>query len=93
MGVYMANLHNGLIAASFAAVGVFVVGRRPGNLEGRLFIATGVAHAVMFFGRQYGLYVGAHEADSLPAVSWVTWMGVWPLRMRSNRNVCHRGMI
>lgn len=79
LGVYMANLHNGLIAASFAAVGVFVVRRRPGHREGWLFIATGVAHAVMFFGRQYGLYAGGHEGESLPAVSWVTWIGVWPL--------------
>ena len=79
LGVYMANLHNGLLAAAFTAVGVFVVCRRPGNREGWLFTATGVAHAVMFFGRQYGFYAGAHEGDTLPAVSWVTWFGVWPL--------------
>ncbi|MDQ3575270.1 MAG: sensor histidine kinase, partial [Actinomycetota bacterium] len=79
LGVYMPNLHNGLIAAAFTAVGVFVVLRRPGNREGWLFIATGVAHAVMFAGRQYGFYAGTHEGDTLPAVSWVTWMGVWPL--------------
>ena len=51
LGVYMANLHNGLIAAAFTGVGVFVVLRRPGNREGWLFIATGVATALMFFGR------------------------------------------
>ncbi|HEV2759789.1 MAG TPA: hypothetical protein VGV86_09505, partial [Acidimicrobiales bacterium] len=81
LGVYMPNLHNGLIAAAFTAVGVFVVLRRPGNREGRLFIATGMAHAVMFFGRQYGFYAGSHQGDTLPAVSWVTWMGVWPLAL------------
>ncbi|CAA9279212.1 MAG: Two-component system sensor histidine kinase [uncultured Acidimicrobiales bacterium] len=81
LGVYMPNLHNGLIAAAFTAVGVFVVLRRPGHREGRLFIATGMAHAVMFFGRQYGLYAGSHHGDTLPAVSWVTWMGVWPLAL------------
>ncbi|HVL06576.1 MAG TPA: sensor histidine kinase [Acidimicrobiales bacterium] len=79
LGAYLANLHNGLIAVAFTAVGAFVIRRRPGNRVGWLFMATGIAHAVMFFGRQYGLYSGAHEASTLPAVSWVTWMGVWPL--------------
>lgn len=81
LGVRMPNLHNGLIAATFTAVGLFVVGRRPGNREGWLFIATGLAHAVMFFGRQYGFFAAstAEGADALPATAWVTWLGVWPL--------------
>lgn len=78
LGVYSANLHNGLIATAFTAVGVFVVHRRRGNREGGLFVAVGVAHAVMFFGRQYGLSVN-HGGDPLPAAEWVMWAGVWPL--------------
>jgi antitoxin (DNA-binding transcriptional repressor) of toxin-antitoxin stability system len=58
LGVYLPNLHNGLIAAAFTAVGVFALRRRPDNREAWLFAVTGVAHAVMFFGRQYGLYAG-----------------------------------
>ena len=81
LGVYVPNLHNGLIAVAFTGVGVFVVRRRPSNRVGWLFMATGLTHAVMFFGRQYGLYAGAHEIGTLPLVSWVTWMGVWPLRL------------
>ena len=83
LGVYMPNLHNGLIAASFTAVGLFVVGRRPGNREGWLFVATGLAHAVMFFGRQYGFFAdsSAERAAALPATTWVTWLGVWPLAL------------
>lgn len=81
LGVYLPNLHNGLIAMAFAAVGVFVLRRRPENREGWLFIATGVAHAVMFFGRQYGLYAETHEGSTLPAVAWLTWIGVWPLAL------------
>jgi signal transduction histidine kinase len=81
LGVYMPNLHNGLFGATFTAVGVFVVLRRPSNREGWLFVATGVAHAVMFLGRQYGFYAAEHEHSSLPAVSWVTWLGVWPLAL------------
>ncbi|MEV6490447.1 hypothetical protein AB0M20_17740 [Actinoplanes sp. NPDC051633] len=74
LGVHVGNLHNGLIAASFTAVGLFVVRRRPGNRVGRLFVATGVGHAVMFFGRQYGLHAGP-----LPGASWIGWLGIWPL--------------
>ena len=79
LGVYLANLHNGLIAGAFTGVGLFVVRRRPGNREGWLFVATGVAHAVMFFGRQYGFSAASHGGEALPGVSWVTWVGVWPL--------------
>jgi hypothetical protein len=78
LGVYTQNLHNGLIAAGFTAVGVFVISRRPANREAWLFLATGVAHAVMFFARQYGLSAG-DAGETLPAVEWVTWTGVWPL--------------
>src|SRR5262249_16652856 len=31
LGPHVGNLHNGLIAASFTAVGLYVVHRRPGN--------------------------------------------------------------
>ena len=76
LGLNVSNLHNGLIAASFSAVGLFVVRRRPGHREGWLFVATGAAHAVMFFGRQYGLHDGP-----LPGATWIGWLGVWPLPM------------
>lgn len=79
-GVYLPNLHNGLIAATFAAVGVLVLRRRPGNREAWLFVATGLAHAVMFFGRQYGFYAADHPGI-LPAAPWVLWVGVWPLAL------------
>lgn len=74
LGFHLDNAHNGLIGGSFTAVGLYVVRMRPGHREGRLFVATGVVHAVMFFGRQYGLHDGA-----LPAASWLGWVGVWPL--------------
>ncbi|MBU2662606.1 hypothetical protein KOI35_03720 [Actinoplanes bogorensis] len=74
LGPHVGNIHNGLIAATFTAVGLYVVHRRPGHPEGRLFVAVGVAHAVMFAGRQYGLHPGP-----LPAASWIGWLGVWPL--------------
>jgi signal transduction histidine kinase len=75
LGIHAQNVHNGLIAVAFTAVGVFVIRRQPDNREARLFVATGVAHAVLFFCRQYGL----HDGAPLPTARWVTWLGVWPL--------------
>ncbi|MEU6258616.1 histidine kinase [Streptomyces sp. NPDC047043] len=74
LGFHLDNVHNGLIGASFTAVGLYVVRVRPRHPEGWLFVATGVLHAVMFFGRQYGLHDGA-----LAGASWIGWIGVWPL--------------
>jgi signal transduction histidine kinase len=79
LGVHLPNLHNGLLAVAFTAMGVFVLHHRPGNREAGLFVAVGVAHAAMFFGRQYGLFAADHASVDLPAVEWVTWIGVWPL--------------
>jgi signal transduction histidine kinase len=74
LGFHLENVHNGLIGASFTAVGLYVVRMRPRHREGWLFVATGVLHAVMFFGRQYGLHDGP-----LAGASWLGWVGVWPL--------------
>lgn len=74
LGFHVDNAHNGLIAASFVAVGLYVVRMRPRHREGWLFVAVGVVHAIMFFGRQYG-----RVEDVLPAGSWIGWLGVWPL--------------
>ncbi|MGH3645650.1 MAG: sensor histidine kinase [Micromonosporaceae bacterium] len=74
LGFHLDNAHNGLFAASWTAVGLYVVRMRPRHREGWLFVATGTVHAVMFFGRQYGLHEGP-----LPGASWLGWIGVWPL--------------
>ncbi len=78
LGIYRQNLHNGLLAVSFAAVGTFVQRRRPDSREARLFIATGAAQSILFFGRQYGLHSAERDVH-LPGAEWVTWLGVWPL--------------
>ncbi len=74
LGFHLDNVHNGLIAASFSVMGLYVVRMRPRHREGWLLVAVGVVHAVMFFGRQYGRVAGP-----LPAASWIGWVGVWPL--------------
>ena len=74
LGFRLDDLHNGLLAVAFTAVGLYVVWQRPANREAWLFVATGVAQAAMFAARQYGLH-----RPALPASSWIGWLGVWPL--------------
>jgi signal transduction histidine kinase len=71
LGLHLSNLHNGLLALTFTAVGLYVVRMRPGHRVGQLFVACGVLAAVMFFGRQYGLH-----HDPLPAAEWFAWVSI-----------------
>lgn len=77
LGVQEDNLHNGLLAVSFAAVGDFVLRRRPGHREAELFLLAGGAQAVMFLGRQ----VGGHADPPGPSwiAEWLGWFGIWSL--------------
>jgi signal transduction histidine kinase len=78
LGFFVGNLHNGLLALTFTAVGLYVLRMRPGHLIGVLFVVCGLQSAVMFFGRQYGL----HE-PALPGGDWLAWVSLWqvPLGM------------
>ncbi len=71
-GVWLPNLHNGLLALAFTVVGGYVLFQRPGHREGRLFLATGVVEAVLFLGRQIG------HRPTAPGSAWWGWLGVWP---------------
>jgi DNA-binding CsgD family transcriptional regulator len=72
-GLWVSNLHNGLLALAFAFVGAYVLFQRPGHREGVLFLMTGVVEAVMFLGRQIG------HAPTSDGSRWWGWVGVWPL--------------
>jgi DNA-binding CsgD family transcriptional regulator len=72
-GLWLANLHNGLLALAFTGVGAYVVAQRAGDREGVLLLGTGVVEAVMFLGRQVG------HAASPDVVRWWAWAGVWPV--------------
>lgn len=72
-GLWIDNLHNGLLAPSFACVGAYVLHQRPRNRCGWVFLATGVVEAVMFLGRQIG-----HDAPAGTS-PWWGWLGVWPI--------------
>jgi DNA-binding CsgD family transcriptional regulator len=72
-GLWLSNLHNGLLALSFAFVGAYVLFQRPGHREGVLFLTTGVVEAIMFFGRQIG------HAPMSEGSRWLGWVGAWPV--------------
>jgi signal transduction histidine kinase len=74
LGLHISNLHNGLLAVTFAGVGLYVLRARPGHRVGQLFVFLGVADAVMYFGRQYGLY-----SPGLPGAEWLAWVSIWPV--------------
>jgi len=75
---HLGNLHNGLLALAFAGVGLYVLRARPGHRVGQLFVVLGVAHALMYFGRQAGLH-----SPPLPGGAWLAWVSIWlvPLTM------------
>ena len=74
-GLWLENLHNGVLALAFTGVGAYVLFQRPGHREGWLLMVTGVAEAVMFYGRQVG-----HTPTSGSSMWWA-WLGVWPLAL------------
>lgn len=78
LGFEISNLHNGLFALAYAAVGLYVLRMRPDNVVAKLFVVSAVQSAVMFFGRQYAL----HD-DPLPGADWLAWLSIWqvPLGM------------
>lgn len=74
LGLHVTNLHNGLLALTFTGVGLYVLRARPGHRIGLIFVGLGVAAAVMYFGRQYGLH-----SPSLPGAGWLAWVSIWPV--------------
>ena len=72
-GVWIGNLHNGLLGLAFTSVGAYVLHQQPRNRCAAAFLATGFVEAVMFLGRQIG-----HEAPA-GTPPWWGWLGVWPL--------------
>ncbi|MGQ0573229.1 MAG: sensor histidine kinase [Pseudonocardia sp.] len=69
---HLGNLHNGLLALTFAGVGLYVLRARPGHRVGQVFVGLGVADALMYFGRQAGLH-----SPALPGGAWLAWVSIW----------------
>ena len=77
---HLGNVHNGLLAVVFSGVGLYVLRVRPEHRVGQLFVGLGVAAAIMYVGRQYGL-----DSEQLPGGAWAAWTSIWmvPLVMAS----------
>jgi hypothetical protein len=71
-GLWLPNLHNGLLALAFTLVGAYVLFQRPRHREGLLFLVTGGVEAVLYFGRQVG------HSPTWSGSRWWAWLGVWP---------------
>lgn len=69
---HVGNLHNALLALTFAGVGLYVLRGRPRHRVGQLFVGLGVASALMYFGRQAGLH-----SPALPGGAWLAWVSIW----------------
>jgi signal transduction histidine kinase len=69
---HVGNLHNALLALTFAGVGLYVLWARPEHRLGQLFVGLGVANALMYFGRQAGLH-----SPPLPGGAWLAWVSIW----------------
>ncbi|WP_109471037.1 sensor histidine kinase [Ornithinimicrobium cavernae] len=72
LGFHVGNLHNALLALTFAGVGLHVLRARSGHRVGQLFVGLGLAAALMYFGRQTGLHDPA-----LPGAAWLSWVSIW----------------
>jgi hypothetical protein len=65
------------IAISFGVMGAFIARRRPGNPEGPVLLAVGVASAVQF---AVDLLPAAARASGLagsPTEAWAAWLSNW----------------
>ncbi|WP_245927434.1 helix-turn-helix transcriptional regulator [Nocardioides silvaticus] len=72
-GLWIGNLHNGLLALAFGMVAAWTLLLRPKQPEALLFGAVGILEGILFLGRQV-----AHEGGEA-ASQWWAWFGVWPI--------------
>ena len=64
------------VALTAPAVGSVLATRRPRDPTGWLLCAGGLA-AVAFLAEQYAVYALLTDPGSLPAASWMAWIGSW----------------
>jgi DNA-binding CsgD family transcriptional regulator len=74
-GLWLANLHNGLLALAFGVVAAWTLMARPAHREAMLFASVGILEGVVYLGRQVG-----HDEHANGA-TWWGWLGVWPLAL------------
>jgi DNA-binding CsgD family transcriptional regulator len=72
-GIWLANLHNGLLALAFGGAAAWTLLLRPRQREAMMFAVVGVLEGVLFLGRQL-----AHGGSTQ---EWWGWIGVWPVAL------------
>jgi hypothetical protein len=69
-GAYLNDL---LVALTFPAVGALITSRRPDNVIGWIFSATGLVVGAILFAGTYGIYGTETDPGSLPASDVALW--------------------
>ena len=62
-----------IINPTFATLGVLIASRRPGNIIGWIFLASGVLGGVLMFSGQYATVALAPDGPTLPGGALAAW--------------------
>ncbi|HEV2744027.1 MAG TPA: hypothetical protein VGV91_12790 [Rubrobacter sp.] len=63
-----------VISPTFAALGALIVSRRPGNVTGWIFLASGLLGGVLMFFGQYATVALASQGLALPGAALAAWL-------------------
>ena len=63
-----------VISPTFAALGALIVSRRPGNVTGWIFLASGLLGGVLMFFGQYATVALAPQGPALPGAAFAAWL-------------------
>jgi hypothetical protein len=73
-GAYLNDL---LVALTFPVVGALITSRRPDNVIGWIFSATGLVVGAILFAGTYGIYGTETDPGSLPGSDLMLWFEAW----------------
>jgi hypothetical protein len=62
-----------IIPPTFATLGALISSRRPGNVMGWIFLATGILGSVQIFSGQYATVALAPDGPALPGGAFAAW--------------------
>jgi hypothetical protein len=65
-----------IIAPTFATLGALISSRRPGNVMGWIFLATGILGGVQIFSGQYATVALAPDGPTLPGGALAAWFAM-----------------
>jgi hypothetical protein len=65
-----------IIPPTFATLGALISSRRPGNVMGWIFLATGILGGVQIFSGQYATVALAPDGPAIPGGSLAAWLAM-----------------